>query len=187
MPGWRPQLVTRIGFKPTMIAGLLITTVALAGSSGISVDGSYLSDVLGPEILAGFGLGFAFVPVTVAAMTGTRPHEAGLASGLINTSQQLGGALGLAVLVSVSNTRIATLGPAAQLNPAALTEGYQVAFLLGAALTLSAAVLAATIISSRDSRAHALAAQRGEVQPSPASTAAKCRRKVPEGGAGRTL
>ena len=67
--------------------------------SQISVDGSFLDDILGPSLLAAVGLGFAFVPVTIAAVSGVDDHEAGLASGLINTSQQVGGALGLAILV----------------------------------------------------------------------------------------
>ncbi len=159
------RLVTRVGFKPTLVGGLLLVTVGLFWYSQISVDGSFLSDMLGPSILVGAGLGFSFVPVTIAAMTSTRPHEAGLASGLINTSQQLGGALGLAILVSIANSKIATFGPTAQGNPVALNDGYQLAFLVGAGFAIVGAVLATLIISSRDSREHALAAQRGDTEP----------------------
>ncbi len=94
--GAASQLVTRLGFKPTLIAGLLMVAVGLAWFSRIDADGTYVVDVLGPSMLAGAGLGFSFVPVTIAAMTGTTAGEAGLASGLINTSQQVGGALGVA-------------------------------------------------------------------------------------------
>ena len=162
--GISSQLVTRVGFKLPLIGGSVIAAVALFWFSHVSVDGSYLADMLGPEMLAGFGLGTAFVPVTVAAVSGTSRHEAGLASGLINTSQQLGGALGLAVLVSLANTRIADFGPGGQANPAALNEGYQLAFTVAAAFAVAAAVIASLLISSRDSREHAQAAQRGEVQ-----------------------
>ena len=77
--------------------------------SQVSVDGSYLGDILFPSLLAAVGLGFAFVPVTIASVTGTRPDEAGLASGLINTSQQIGGALGVAIAATIANTHTKTL------------------------------------------------------------------------------
>jgi sugar phosphate permease len=99
-------------------------------------------------------------------------HEAGLASGLINTSQQIGGALGLAILASIANSRTDSLMEAAQGDPAALpsalTEGFQLAFIVGAVFAVAGAILAATIISSRESRQHAEAAQRGELAPAPA-------------------
>ena len=86
--------------------GLGLVAVGLLWFSGVSAPGgSYLSDVLGPSILAGAGLGLSFVPVTIAAVSGTSPGEAGLASGLINTAQQVGGALGLAILASIANSR----------------------------------------------------------------------------------
>jgi EmrB/QacA subfamily drug resistance transporter len=163
--GAASQLVTRIGFKPTLIGGLLLVAVGLAWFSQISADGTFLADMLGPSILAGAGLGFSFVPVTIAAVTGTRPHEAGLASGLINTTQQVGGALGVAILVSISSSRIADFGPGGQVNPVALTDGYSQAFLVGAGFALLAAILASVMISSKDSREQAEAAKRGDAQP----------------------
>jgi sugar phosphate permease len=118
--------------------------------------GSYVADILGPSLLAAVGLGFAFVPVTIAAVTGTRPHEAGLASGLINTSQQVGGALGLAILATVANSRTQSLFHSGVHSASvALTKGYDRAFLVGAGFALAGAVLAAVLISSRDSREHA--------------------------------
>ena len=107
--GLASQLVTRIGFKPTLIAGMLLITGGLAWFSGARPGGSYAADVLGPSLLAAVGFGFAFVSVTIAAVTGTRPHEAGLASGLINTSQQIGGALGLAILATIANSHTQSL------------------------------------------------------------------------------
>jgi MFS family permease len=104
-------------------------------------------------MLAAVGLGLAFVPVTIAAVTGTKPSEAGLASGLINTSQQVGGALGLAVLATISTGRTDDVFAAGERNAGiALTEGFQDAFLAGAVIALVGALLAAVLISSRDSR-----------------------------------
>ena len=122
-----------------------------------------LADVLGPSLLAAFGLGFAFVPVTIAAVTGTEPHEAGLASGLINTSQQVGGALGLAILATIANSRTQSLIHAGVHSTAvALTKGFDRAFLVGAGLAVAGAILAAVLISSRDSHQHSNAARIGE-------------------------
>jgi EmrB/QacA subfamily drug resistance transporter len=169
--GGASQLVTRVGFKPTLIGGLLLIAVALLWFSRVPAPGgSYVSNVLGPSILAAFGLGFSFVPVTIAAVTGTKPHEAGLASGLINTSQQVGGALGLAILATVANSRTQSLLQAGTHSTSvALTKGFDRAFLVGAGFALVGAILTAILISSRDSREHAEAAQRGEVEPAPAA------------------
>jgi EmrB/QacA subfamily drug resistance transporter len=158
--GVASQLVTRIGFKPTLIGGLVVLAVGLFWFSRISPTGSYLSDVLGPSILAGCGLGFTFVPVTIAAMTGTSGPQAGIASGLINTSQQIGGALGVAILVSVSTSRIADFGRAAGTHHA-LVAGYSRAFLIGCGFAVLAALLSAVVVSGKDSREQAEAARRG--------------------------
>jgi hypothetical protein len=126
--------------------------------------GTYVGDILFPSLLAAVGLGLAFVPTTIAAVTGTKPDEAGLASGLINTSQQVGGALGLAVLATVATGTTNDVAASGERNPlVALTEGFQDAFLVGAGMALLGALLAATVISSRDSREHAEAARNGEV------------------------
>jgi MFS family permease len=165
-------LVTRFGFKPVLIAGLVLTAVGLVWFSQVSADGSYVADVLFPSLIAAVGLGLAFVSMTVAAVSGVEPHEAGLASGLINTSQQVGGALGLAILATVANSRTDDVMATAQGNPqalpSALTEGFQSAFLVGAGMAVLAAILAAVLISGRASREHAEAARRGEVDPVPA-------------------
>jgi EmrB/QacA subfamily drug resistance transporter len=163
--GVASQLVTRVGFKPTLIVGLVLIAIGLVWFAQVSPTGSYVSDVLFPSLVTAWGLGLAFVPVTIAAVTGTRPDEAGLASGLINTAQQVGGALGLAILAAVANGRTDNVLASGVRNPAvALTEGFQDAFLVGAGFAVLAAVLAAVMISSRDSREHAEAA-RGEAQP----------------------
>ncbi len=166
--GAASALVTRIGFKPTLIAGMLFVTAGLVWFAQVSAPGgSYVGDVLFPSLLAAVGLGLAFVPTTIAAVTGIEPNEAGLASGLINTSQQVGGALGLAVLAAVATASTDDAIASGERNPlVSLTQGFQDAFLIGAGMALLGALLAATLISSRDSREHAEAARRDQA-PAP--------------------
>jgi EmrB/QacA subfamily drug resistance transporter len=168
--GLASQLVTRIGFKPTLIAGLLLIAGGLAWFSRVPAPGgSYAADVLGPSLLAGVGFGFAFVSVTIAAVTGTRPHEAGLASGLINTAQQLGGAIGLAILATIANSRTQSLFHSGVHDPSvALTKGFDRAFLVGAGFAVAGAILAFVLISSQDSREHSVAARGGDPAPAAA-------------------
>jgi EmrB/QacA subfamily drug resistance transporter len=167
--GGAAPLVTRFGFKPVLVTGLLITAAGLVWFSQISPDGSYVGDVLFPSLLAAVGLGLAFVSMTVAAVSGVDTHETGLASGLINTSQQIGGALGLAILATVANSRIDDLVASGTPMPVALTDGFQSAFLVGAGLAIAGAVLAMVLVSGKASREHAEAAQRGELEPVPAA------------------
>src|SRR3954451_24564904 len=147
--GIASTLVTRLGVKPVLIAGLLLTAVGLLWFSQISVGGSYVGDVLFPSIVAAFGLGFAFVPMTIAAVAGVEPHEAGLASGLINTSQQIGGALGLAILAAVANSRRDSLVEAGSALPTAMTEGFQTALMVGAGFAIVGAILAVVLIDGK--------------------------------------
>ena len=163
--GLASQLVTRIGFKTPLIAGLVLIAGGLVWFAQLPASGaSYTADLLGPSLLAAAGLGLAFVPVTIAAVTGTKPHQAGLASGLINASQQVGGALGLAILATVADSLTKSQLAGGHPASAALTHGFDRAFLVGAALALFGALLAAVMISSRDSQTHAQAAQHGELQ-----------------------
>jgi EmrB/QacA subfamily drug resistance transporter len=166
--GAASQLVTRIGFKPTLIIGMLFVAAGLLWFSRVSAPGgTYLGDVLFPSVLAAIGLGFSFVPVTIGAVTGTKPQEAGLASGLINTSQQVGGALGLAILSSIATSRTNAVAGGARPDAVALTEGFQTAFLVGAGFALTGAILAVVLISSRDSREQVEAARSGDPSPLP--------------------
>src|SRR5205085_6175081 len=127
--GFGGQLVTRFGFKPILAAGLLFVSLGLIWFSQVSVGGGFLSDILGPSLLAAMGLGFGFVTSTIAAVSGVGEPEQGLASGLINTSQQIGGALGLAVLSTLATSRTDHLIAGGASLPHALTHGFQVAFL----------------------------------------------------------
>ena len=169
--GMASGLVTRFGFKPILVSGLILTAVGLIWFAQVDADGTYLGDILFPSLLAAVGLGFAFVSMTIAAVTGVVDKQTGLASGLINTSQQIGGALGLAILVSIANSRTDDLmrsaGGAKSALPNALTQGFQSAFLVGAGFAVVGAILAVTLISSKASREHAEAAQRGELSPAP--------------------
>ena len=168
--GAASQVVTRLGYKATMAFGLLVASIGLVWFGQISPDGSFLADVLGPSIVVGFGVAFAFVAGTIAATTGVSGEQAGLASGLVNTSQQIGGALGLAVLVAVATARTDAVDAAQRV---ALNEGYQAGFLGGAALALLGALLAVVLLSSRESREHAEAARSGELEePQPVKAAA---------------
>jgi EmrB/QacA subfamily drug resistance transporter len=161
--GLASALVTRIGFKITLTVGMLFVAGGLLWFAQVPPNGSYVGDLLGPMLLAAIGLGLSFVPVTIAAVTGIRPDQAGLASGLVNTSQQVGGALGLAILVAVANaTTTSQISDGVRDRAVALTEGFQDAFLVGAGFALAGAVLAATLISSKDAREHAEAARRGD-------------------------
>jgi EmrB/QacA subfamily drug resistance transporter len=169
--GIASQLVTRIGFKPVLATGMGMIAAALVWFSQVSVGGGFVSDILGPSLLAASGLGFAFVTTTIAAVSGVRDVESGLASGLINTSQQIGGALGLAVLATIANSRTDDLMASSGGDPAGLTnalnEGFQSAFLGGAGIADSGLVLALVLIRGRDSRAHVELGAPSE-QPEPA-------------------
>jgi EmrB/QacA subfamily drug resistance transporter len=154
--GAASALTTRFGVKPVLVSGLVLTAAGLIWFAQVSPDGGYLSDILFPSLLAAFGLGLAFVPMTIAAVAGVRPDEAGLASGLINTSQQVGGALGLAILAAIANSTtksdmVAAGGDPHQL-PAALTDGFRAAFTVGAGFAIAGAILAMLLIAGRGPR-----------------------------------
>jgi EmrB/QacA subfamily drug resistance transporter len=155
--GVASQLVTKLGFKPVLIAGMALITVALLWLAQVPVDGSYVRDLLVPMVIAAVGLGFAFVPVTIAAVSKISADDSGLASGLINTSQQVGGALGLAILGTIASSRTTDLVTAAHgapsAVPGALTEGFQLAFLAGAGFAVLGIVATLVLVRSADSRA----------------------------------
>jgi len=168
------QLVTKLGYKPVLATGMLFIVAGLLWFSRVSVDGGFTVDILGPSLLAAAGLGFSFVTTTIAAVSGVQETEAGLASGLINTSQQIGGALGLAVLSTIATTRALDLTPGGgQPDAAALTDGFQVAFLGGAGFAALGFVLTLLLIRNSDSRAHVeigrLEAAEGDEATEPAS------------------
>jgi EmrB/QacA subfamily drug resistance transporter len=145
--GVAQALVTRLGVKPILAVGMGLLGGGLAYFTQVSVGGSYVGDLLPGFLLIGVGLGFSFVPVSIAALAGVDGRNAGLASGLINTSQQIGGAIGLAVLSTVATTRTENLLADGRDQATALTSGFQIAFWVG--VGLAAASLVATLVALR--------------------------------------
>ena len=132
--GAAQALTTKVGVKPVLATGMGLLGAGLVFFTQISADGSYAADLLPGFFLIGVGLGFAFVPVSIAALAGATGKEAGLASGLINTNQQIGGAIGLAILTSIATTRADDLAAEGFSDAAALTEGYSLAFWVAAGI-----------------------------------------------------
>ena len=165
--GMASKLVTRLGVTPVIVPGLVLTAIGLILFARIQPDGSYVGDVLAPSVIVAFGLGFSFVPLVIAATAGTTGKDAGLASGLINTSQQVGGALGLAVLSTLATTRtkssLSVLGhaPGPADMAAAQVDGFRLAFAVGAGFALIGAVLALVLLRVPREDAIAAAAQQG--------------------------
>ena len=124
------RFVDRFTPKPVLVAGLLISTVGFVLLTRVSGHGDYASHVVPAMIVLGVGLGMSFVPITIAATNGVAPGDSGLASGLLNTTQQVGGSLGLAILSSVSTSRTTSALHAGSALPAALTHGFKGAFIV---------------------------------------------------------
>jgi EmrB/QacA subfamily drug resistance transporter len=161
--GASQALVTRLGVKPVLISGMVLLGLGLAFFSQVSVGGSYVGDLLPGFLLIGVGMGFSFVPISIAALAGITSTEAGLASGLINTSQQIGGALGIAILATVSTTRTDDLLAKGTERAAALTGGFSIAFWVAAAFAVVSLVATIALLRRDD-----LAAVE-EQQPLPAA------------------
>jgi EmrB/QacA subfamily drug resistance transporter len=157
------QLVTRVGVKPVLVTGMAFLTGGLVYFTQVSVGGSYLGDLLPGFLLIGIGIGFSFVPISIAALAGVRASEAGLASGLINTSQQIGGALGIAALSTIATTRTEDALASGTLMPSALVDGFSAAFLAGA-LIAGAGIIAALTLIRRDELEQAPAAEEAELE-----------------------
>jgi EmrB/QacA subfamily drug resistance transporter len=146
--GLSQWLSTRIGPKPVMVTGLALNTGALVWYAQIPVDGTYVHDLLGGYVMFGFGLAFAFIPVSIAALAGVGPREAGLASGLLNTSQQVGGAIGVAIASSVAVSHATHLLQSGQSPAAAFTSGYALAFWVIAGISAAGIVAALVLVKN---------------------------------------
>jgi predicted MFS family arabinose efflux permease len=144
--GLSARLVMRFGFRLPLAAGLGIAACGLLLFARAPVDGDFVTDVLAPMLLLGLGAGVAFNPMLLAAMSDVEPSDAGLASGLVNTAFMMGGALGLAVLASLADSRKAHLLAAGDNPLAALTGGYHVAFVVGALFAVAAATIGAVVL-----------------------------------------
>ena len=125
-------------------------TAGLVYFTQVSVGGSYLTDLLPGFLLIGVGLGFSFVPISIAALAGVQDHEAGLASGLINTSQQIGGALGIAALSAIATSTTSDAVSTGTEVSFALTDGFQAAFIVGAAVAFVGVLVALFVVDRRD-------------------------------------
>jgi MFS family permease len=136
----------RFGIKLPLAGGLGLAAIGLALLARVPVGGHYTVDVLPSMMLLGFGAGTALNPVLLAAMGDVEQSDAGLASGVVNTSFMMGGALGLAILASVAASRTSHLLGAGQSHAAALVGGYHIAFVIGAAFAATAAVLSAKLL-----------------------------------------
>jgi predicted MFS family arabinose efflux permease len=162
-----PRLIPRFGPKPLMIAGMLPVIAGMTMLSQVSPGTSYWTGVFPAMMLFGLGMGVVFVPLTTVSLAGVRPEESGAASSMVNVMQQVGGALGLAVLATLSASRSRGLLAHGRSSDAALTGGYHLAFLIAAALVVGALAVAATV-------------------PEPARTSAESSPSVTSGGGADT-
>jgi EmrB/QacA subfamily drug resistance transporter len=143
-------LATRLGIRRVMTFGLLVAAVSLGLMTQLPTDGQYFWDLFVPLLLGGIGTSFAFVPMSIGALEGVRSNDAGVASGLFNTTQQIGGSVGVAVVTTVATTfslhyANAHLGASTQ-SPAALTHGFEISFYVLAGLALAAAILGFVLV-----------------------------------------
>ena len=168
LAGLSQLLVTRGGAKIVMAVGMTLIGAGVIWATQVPVHGHFLANLAGPMIVAGAGTAFAFIPISIAALAGVGEHQAGLASGLLNTSQQLGGALGIAIASSVAAGHSKALVHAGNTAPAALTGGFQQAFWVLGAIALLALPAISTLIR-RDELSDAVTKSTiREPQPAPA-------------------
>ena len=156
--GVSARLILRFGGRATLVPGLVLAGLGLLLFSRVPVDATYVRDLLPAMVLLGIGVGLAFPALTSLAMSGATPSESGLASGLFQTTQQVGAALGLAVLATLSTTRTESLRAAGDSASSALTSGYHLAFTIAVVLVVGALALAVTLL-------------RPETAPAPAASA----------------
>ena len=146
LAGVSQALVTRGGAKVVMVIGMTLIGAGVIWATQVPVHGHFLANLAGPFVVAGAGTAFAFIPISIAALAGVSEHQAGLASGLLNTSQQLGGAIGIAIASSVAASHTQTLVHAGNAAPAALTGGFQQAlWVLGAIALLAVPAIFALV------------------------------------------
>ncbi|HEY0277766.1 MAG TPA: MFS transporter [Solirubrobacterales bacterium] len=162
--GFSEKLIMRFGPRNTLIPGFIMVTIALLLFARTPVDGNYWTDLLPPFLLIGIGIGTSFPSIMTLAMSGATPQDAGLASGLVNTSMQVGGAVGLAVLATLSTERTENLEAAGHATAEALNSGYHLAYLVGAGLAAISVLIAIFVLKPAP-------APRMEGGPSPAEGA----------------
>jgi EmrB/QacA subfamily drug resistance transporter len=148
--GVAAQLVNRVGVKPVIAAGMTLLATGLLYFTQVSVGGSYLGDLLPGFLIIAAGLGFSFVPISIAALAGVQASEAGLASGLFNTSQQIGGALGIAALSAIATSTTGDAVASGTALPKALTDGFESAFIWGGVVAAVGIVIALVLVRRSD-------------------------------------
>jgi Na+/melibiose symporter-like transporter len=148
--GAAQALVTKTGVKPALLFGLALVGGGLVLFTQISPTGSYMTDLFPGFIILGIGLGFTFVPISIAALAGVTGKDAGLASGLINTSQQIGGAIGLAILTTVATSHTKHLADGNKPTPDQVTAGFTAAFWVAAGVALAAIIVTLLIVRRSD-------------------------------------
>jgi EmrB/QacA subfamily drug resistance transporter len=163
------RLITRFSARATLLPGLVLIAAGLALFARVPVKGNYVTDVLPSMILIGTGVGISFPALATLAMSGATRRDAGLASGLVNTTTQVGAALGLAVLATLSATHSTNMIKKGESTAAALTSGYRLAFLVGAGLIVGAIVVAVTMVAPERK---ATKEPEPEPEPEPACVAA---------------
>ena len=160
------RLTTRFGARLVLIAGTLTTAGAVAFFAQLPADGHYVWNVLPGLLLGGVGLALCFIPLTIASLTGVQPADAGVASGLLNTNRQIGGALGLAAVTTIAASATTTFAhsqPASIANVVALTHGFQVAFYVLMALSLAGTAIAILFVEPAAKPASVERIERSEV------------------------
>jgi len=149
MAGVSQALVTRIGARPVLVAGMTLITGGMLWYTQIPVDGSFVSNLLPGYLLVGVGMAFAYIPVSIAALGGVQPHQAGLASGLLNTAQQVGGAMGVGIAATLAFSHMKTLIAAGHDPLAAQVSGFSLAFWVLAAFAGAGAVASFVLVRGR--------------------------------------
>jgi MFS family permease len=162
-------VVGRVGVRPVLTSGLLALSLSVALLSRVPVEGHYFWDLFPALLLGGAGLGVSFVSATIGSLTGVRPSDSGVASGLVNTSRQIGGAIGLATISAVaaaSTSSYVDSHPEVQASSAlALTHGFQTGFYVLTGLLLSGALIAATLVKARPPSLEAERARDQQTEP----------------------
>ena len=162
--GLSQALVTRVSAKLVMVIGMGLIGAGILWATRVPVHGSFWVDLAGPFFVAGAGTAFTFIPVSIAALAGVAERDAGLASGLLNASQQLGGAIGVAIASTVAASRLNTLTQSGATQPAALTGGFQWALWVLGAIAL-AAIPVTFVLIRRDELSDAAIVAVGDTQP----------------------
>jgi EmrB/QacA subfamily drug resistance transporter len=143
-------LVTRVGVKPVMLTGLLLLAFAYLWYTQLPTDGHFWTNLFVPFFASGIGLAFVFIPLSLSALTVVENRIAGISSGLLNTSQQIGGALGVAIMSTIATTHSETLLKEGESQPDAFTSGYNWAFWVAASFMVAGAVITLTVLRNRD-------------------------------------